>query len=310
VKNCLPRSLTSLLKEISKERDIPISTLKFNARVLRELGLIKIERESNSNVVKLTELGELVLDLIKDDDLDEIINEIREKVRKLRKKLYKILKRLNNSHLESSASLIDILLALFMKWTRIDHIDPKKNVLILSKGHAAPALYLVLSEFGYIPENELDTLGQIGSRLQTHPCRGLPFVHISTGSLGQGLSIGCGLALADRMRGMSRKIYVILGDGELDEGQIWEAAATAANYRLSNLIAIIDRNYQQLNGSTEKVKKKEPLRQKWRSFGWKVIETNAQDYRAFLLAISEAEMTNHLPAVVIARRDYEMSEKL
>lgn len=202
-------------------------------------------------------------------------------------------------HLHSSTSCLNIFLTLIIKWFLLDKRKSRENVLIISKGHAAPALYVILAEFGLIEGKELDDIGKINSKLQTHVTKEIPLVGVSSGSLGQGLSIGNGIALASKIDKKDVKVYVVLGDGELDEGQIWEAALTAAHYKLDNIIAIIDRNGKQLTDSTEKIKAKEPLKDKWRSFGWKVIEV--KNNKQLLEALLIAEEIKGYPVVIIMK---------
>ena len=229
-----------------------------------------------------------------------ILQLLEEKSRKLKRKLVEFLKKFDNFHLSSSLSTIDILLAIFAKWFLIDMSQLDDNVLILSKGHSAPAFYIMLAEFGLIEKDELENFGKLGSRLATHAQKGLPLVKVSMGSLGQGLSIANGIALASKMDGEERKIFVILGDGELDEGQTWEAAMTASHYQLDNIIAIVDRNKNQLNGHTEKIKSKEPLKDKWKSFGWIVFEIDGHSHYQILDALTRAERMKGKPKVIIA----------
>ena len=164
-------------------------------------------------------------------------------------------------------------------------------------------LYATLAHAGYFPVEELNTLRKLGSRLQGHPGRdhGLPGLELSAGSLGQGLSVAVGMALAAKADGKNHSIYSIHGDGELQEGSIWEAAMSATHYHLDNLIAIIDRNGLQIDGSTEKVMTLEPLDEKWRSFGWNVVECDGHDFGAILSAFGKARITFGKPTVIIAK---------
>ncbi len=201
--------------------------------------------------------------------------------------------KLGGNHIYSSLSCADILRAIF-------HVKDKNDVVLLSKGHAAPALYAVLMEMGLIDEEEIEKAGTPSSRLQTHPERGTPGVLLSSGSLGQGLSMANGIALAAKMDGVRRRIFVVLGDGELDEGQIWEAAATTATYELNNVIAIVDRNGRQLTGPTHEIKIKEPLAGRWSAFGWRPVECSGSPEEEILRAIDLAEETGR-PTVLIFR---------
>ena len=185
-------------------------------------------------------------------------------------------------HLAGSLSCIDILIALYFEVLnhRPDQPDwPKRDRFILSKGHGAPAFYVALAMSGYFPEEELLTLRKIGSRLQGHPdSKKLPGIEISTGSLGQGLSAAVGMALGYKIDGRDlSKVFCLMGDGECDEGQVWEAAMFASHNELGNITAIIDRNGYQVDGRTEEVLRLEPLGSKWKSFGWKVSEIDGHN---------------------------------
>jgi len=176
-----------------------------------------------------------------------------------------------------------------------------RDRFILSKGHGAPALYAVLSRLGYFPREELATLRRFGSMLQGHPDSGCtPGVEIPTGSLGQGLSIANGLALAARLNGQHSRIYALLGDGEIQEGQIWEAAMSAAHYGLDNLTAIVDRNRLQIDGHTAEVMSLEPLPQKWQAFGWHTLEVDGHDIPQLLEALKTCRAVSGRPSVIIA----------
>lgn len=209
----------------------------------------------------------------------------------------------NSGHPGGSLSAADIISALYFKVMRHDPKNPNwedRDRFILSKGHVAPVLYAALAESGYFPVEDLITLRQLGSKLQGHPVRGkVPGVEMSTGSLGQGLSMSCGIALAGKMDGKGYKVYCMLGDGELQSGQNWEAAMFAANYKLNNLIAIVDRNRLQICGDTEEVMSLEPLVDKWMAFGWDVIETDGHDIDKVVAAFEEAKADRDSPVVII-----------
>ncbi|MDP0489201.1 MAG: transketolase, partial [Fusobacterium sp. JB020] len=171
-----------------------------------------------------------------------------------------------------------------------------------SKGHAAPALYAVLAEKGYFDKEILMTLRQYGSILQGHPdMKKVPGVEISTGSLGQGLSVANGMALNAKIFKEDYRVYAVMGDGEQQEGQIWEAAMTAAHYGLDNICAFVDTNNLQIDGNVDKVMGVEPLTDKWKSFGWHVIEINGHDFDEIISALDEAKTVKNKPTVVIAR---------
>jgi len=182
--------------------------------------------------------------------------------------------------------------------------DPQwedRDRLVLSKGHAAPAYYAALAEAGYIPVEDLLSLRKLGSHLQGHPCRQkTPGVEMSTGSLGQGLSVANGMALAAKLDRRPSRIYCLCGDGEMEEGQNWEAAMLASHYKLDNITAFIDRNMMQIDGPTEKVMSLEPLADKWRAFGWNVLEINGHDMRQILEACEKASQIKSKPTMIIA----------
>jgi transketolase len=175
--------------------------------------------------------------------------------------------------------------------------------VILSIGHVAPVLYATLAHSGYFPIEELNALRKFGSRLQGHPGRdhGLPGLELSAGSLGQGLSVAVGMALAAKMDQENHTVYCIHGDGELQEGSIWEAAMSASHHHLDNLIAVVDRNGLQIDGNTENVMKLEPLADKWRSFGWQVVECDGNDIKQILKAFEFASQVKNKPTVLIAK---------
>ncbi|ALM74443.1 1-deoxy-D-xylulose-5-phosphate synthase N-terminal domain-containing protein [Thermococcus barophilus] len=207
-------------------------------------------------------------------------------------KLKEMLSEVNNFHLNSSMTCLEILKAVIAK-------KRENDVIILSKGHSAPAFYVILSGLGLLSEDELKSFANLDG-LPSHVIRGFPFIEVSSGSLGQGLSVANGIALASKLEGEERNVYVILGDGELDEGQIWEAAMTSSHYRLDNVIAIVDRNFRQLTGMTEEIMSKEPLAEKWNSFGWEVfeVENNAEK---LLKLLFELDKVKGKPKVIIAK---------
>jgi transketolase len=179
---------------------------------------------------------------------------------------------------------------------------PQRDRFIMSKGHASPLLYAVLAEAGYFSPDMLPTLRKLGSPLEGHPnMRRLPGVEASTGSLGQGLSIGVGHALATRLDGFDSRTYVLLGDGEIDEGQVWEAAMSAAKYKLDNLVAIVDQNGYQQTGPTAEVLDLRPVPPRWTAFGWFAQEVNGHDLKEVLAAFQKAAQTKGQPSAIIAK---------
>lgn len=208
-----------------------------------------------------------------------------------------------SGHPGGSLSYTDVITALFFKVMRHRPGEPgweDRDKFVLSKGHAAPAYYAALAESGYFPVEELITLRKLGSHLQGHPCRAkTPGVEISTGSLGQGLSVANGMALAAKLDRRLTRIFCLMGDGELQEGQNWEAAMLASHYKLDNITAFVDRNKMQIDGPTEQVMSLEPLADKWEAFGWNVIEINGHEMRQILEACEKATQVTGKPTVVI-----------
>ncbi len=206
-------------------------------------------------------------------------------------------------HPGGSLSIAEILTYLYFKEMNIDPKDPKKpkrDRFVLSKGHAAPALYATLALRGFFPVDELITLRQIGSRLQGHPdMKNIPGVDMSTGSLGQGISTAVGMALSSKHFGDNYNVYTILGDGEIEEGQVWEAAMFAANKKLSNLTAFIDLNNLQIDGTIDEVNSAKPVDKKFEAFGWHVITIDGHDYDAIEAALAEAKTVDK-PVAIIA----------
>ncbi len=224
--------------------------------------------------------------------------------KRVRRKIIEIIFRAGSGHPGGSLSGVEIGTALFfhlLVQNPENSHDPKRDRFILSKGHAAPLLYVLLQEAGYFPEEWLNDFRQLGSPLQGHPhSLKCPGVEVSTGSLGQGLSIASGLAWGERYNQHDNHIYVLLGDGELDEGQVWEAAMFASHYKLSNLIAFVDRNKLQIDGPTEQVMALEPLADKWQAFGWDVHNIDGHSFAEIIKAADQAKKSNK-PSLIIAR---------
>ena len=208
-----------------------------------------------------------------------------------------------SGHPGGSLSAADLMAVLFFRNMNHDPSNPQwedRDRFVLSKGHVAPVLYAALAESGYFPIEDLLTLRKMGSRLQGHPVRGkVPGVEMSTGSLGQGLSMSCGIALAGKMDGKDYKTYCLLGDGELQSGQNWEAAMFAGQYQLGNLIAIVDRNHLQITGNTEDAVGLDPLPEKWRAFKWNVIVAKGHSIRQLMEALDKAAEAHSRPTVII-----------
>ncbi len=208
---------------------------------------------------------------------------LTEKALKVRRKIIRMLAKAGSGHPGGSLSMVEILVTLYfadiLRYREEDPFWPERDRVVLSKGHGVPALYAVWSEIGWIPEHMLWTLRKINSPLQGHPDRRkLPILEISSGSLGQGLSVGIGMALAGKMDKKDYRVYVIMGDGEMDEGQVWEGAMFANFHRLNNLTVIVDYNKFQLDGAIEEILDFSPLDEKWRSFGWEVFEVDGHSF--------------------------------
>ena len=210
-----------------------------------------------------------------------------------------------SGHPGGSLSIAEILTYLYFKEMNVDAAEPMKadrDRFVLSKGHAAPALYAVMAQKGYFPVEELKTLRKVGSRLQGHPSMNyLPGVDISTGSLGQGISAACGMALGAKLKGDAFRVYTILGDGEIGEGQVWEAAMYAAAKNLDNLVAFVDNNNLQIDGTVEEVNSPYPIPEKFASVGWNVVEIDAHNFDEIESALENAKATKGKPTAIIAK---------
>lgn len=219
----------------------------------------------------------------------------------LRRLVLRESKRAHVGHIGSSLSVVEIVAALYGGWLRVDHVhDPERDRMILSKGHAALALYCAFHLRGWLTQAELAGYCQDGG-LGVHPELGIPGVDFSTGSLGQGLSMGAGAALAARLDGSPRRVVVLVSDAEHNEGSLWEAAAFAAHQRLDNLVAIVDCNGQQALGHTNEVLDMSPLAERWRAFGWDATEVDGHDVAALTTALDRGGATRGRPHVIVAR---------
>ena len=232
------------------------------------------------------------------------IKEMEAIAKRLRRHIISMTGKAGSGHPGGSLSAVEIATALYFRVLRHNPNDPEwpdRDRFILSKGHAAPLLYATLAECGYFPVEELSTLRQLDSRLQGHTDRTLtPGVEMSAGSLGQGLSFATGVALAGRLNSQEYKVYVLLGDGECDEGQVWEAAMAAAHYKLDNLVAIVDNNGLQIDGWNCDVMNLAPFNEKWRAFNWHVIEVDGHDFTQLIDAFNQAKLIKGQPTVIIA----------
>ncbi len=209
-----------------------------------------------------------------------------------------------SGHPGGSLSIADTLTYLYFKKMNIDPKnpnDPDRDRFVLSKGHTAPALYSALALKGYFPQEEIKSLRHIGALLQGHPCISIDGVDMSSGSLGQGISAACGMALAGKLDGKSYRVYTVLGDGEIEEGQVWEAAMFAAHYKLDNLVAVVDNNGLQIDGKITDVCSPEPITDKFAAFGWHVITVNAHDFDALDAAFTDADTITDKPVVIVQK---------
>ena len=224
--------------------------------------------------------------------------------RRVRRHIVTMTAEAGSGHPGGSLSAVEIVVSVYFRMLRYKASDPswpERDRFILSKAHACPVLYAVLAEAGYFPVDELMTFRKLNSRLQGHAHIMTPGVEMSGGSLGQGLSFGIGTALAARLDGRASRTYVLLGDGECDEGQVWEAAMSAAHYKLDNLVAVVDRNGIQNDRWTNEVMELEPLPAKWRAFGWHTLEIEGHDFSQVLGALEEARETDGKPMAIIAK---------
>lgn len=223
--------------------------------------------------------------------------------REVRQDILRALAKAGSGHTGGSLSIVDILVTLYYKKMRHRPKQPDwpdRDRFILSKGHGAPALYTILAKQGYFDPEYLQTLRCVCGKLQGHPYnRSTPGVEISTGSLGQGLSVANGIAIAGKLDKRGYRVYCLLGDGEVQEGQVWEAAMTAAHYKLDNLCAMIDNNRLQIDGPVCKIMSIEPLREKWDAFGWMTQEINGHNFDEILNALNRAESIKGKPSMLI-----------
>ncbi|RNC69162.1 MAG: transketolase [Desulfuromonadales bacterium] len=235
----------------------------------------------------------------------EKITVLQETARQLRVDIVKALHSSQSGHTGGSLSAIDMVTALYFHTMRHNPAEPKwegRDRFVLCKGHAAPALYVALAHAGYFPKEDLMMLRRLGSHLQGHPdSKGTPGVEVCTGSLGQGLSMANGMALALRLDGSASRVYALLGDGELQEGQVWEAAMAAGHYKLDNLCALVDVNRLQIDGEVAKVMDVEPVTDKFRAFGWNVIDIDGHDMAAIVATLDQAASVKGKPTVIVAR---------
>lgn len=233
------------------------------------------------------------------------LNELAAKSKKIRKEIVSMVYRANSGHLGGSLGATDIVVALYYYIMKHDPGNPRwtlRDRFILSKGHCTPVIYAVLADCNYFPSEDLKTFRRPASHLQGHPFQPkTPGIEASTGTLGLGISTGVGMALAAKLRKESHFYYILCGDGEIQEGQVWEAAMFANKYKLDNVIAFVDRNNLQTDGNTEMVMPLDPLKPKWESFGWHVQEIDGNDFVQIIGAVEAAKKVYERPSVIIAR---------
>ena len=269
---------------MTPDPDLTTKAIDVSASALRVSTEASLSTERKGPTLSVAEMGELA--------------------KRLRRHIVTMIATAGSGHPGGSLSAAEIVTVLYFKEMCHDPADPKwarRDRFILSKGHAAPVLYSALAESGYFPVEELSTLRKLGSRLQGHTdMTTTPGVEMSSGALGQGLSFGIGVALAGRLDLRPYRVYVLLGDGECDEGQVWEAAMAAAHFKLDNLVAIVDHNCIQLDGWTQDIMNLEPLAEKWRSFGWHTFEVDGHDLPAIIDALEKAKLVKGKPTAIIA----------
>ena len=232
------------------------------------------------------------------------IKELEEKAKLIRRLIVQMIAKAGSGHPGGSLSATDLITALFFSVLKHDPKNPKwpdRDRFHMSKGHCCPLWYAVLAESGYFPKETLSSLRQLGSSLQGHPDRRTPGVEVSSGSLGQGLSVALGMSLAAKIDQKDYRVYVLLGDGETQEGNIWEAAMAAAHYRRDNLCAILDYNGFQIDGATKVVMNLDPVANKWKAFGWHTIEIDGHNMQQIINAYAEAKTIKGQPTIIIAR---------
>ncbi len=236
---------------------------------------------------------------------EEKVHELKKLTHRFRNDLIDILYEIQTGHPGGSLSAAEIVTTLYFDKLRVDPKNPKmegRDRFIMSKGHACPILYLNMAEKGYFPKEDLKTLRQMDSHLQGHPCaHKTPGVELSAGPLGLGLGAGLGMALGEKMKKTDGYVYVLLGDGEVQEGGIWEAAMAAAKYKADNLIAILDHNGVQLDGTLEEIMCIGDIAGKFEAFGWEVLHCDGHDIASFSSAVEEAKETKGKPVVIIAK---------
>ncbi|MBZ5576623.1 MAG: transketolase [Acidobacteriia bacterium] len=232
------------------------------------------------------------------------VAELQALAKVIRREIIEMIGTAGSGHPGGSLSAVEIVVQLYFDFMRIDPQNPKwpdRDRFILSKGHACPVLYAAMAEAGLAPKDQLNTLRKLGSVYQGHPdVRFLPSLEASTGSLGEGLSMALGMGLADRLDGRPNRTYVMMGDGEIQEGQIWEAAMSGTFHKVDNVVAIVDYNGIQLDGFVKDIMEVKPLADKWRAFGWNTLEIDGHDFTAIRKALEQAQATKGQPSCIVA----------
>ncbi|MCI0393228.1 MAG: transketolase [Acidobacteria bacterium] len=236
---------------------------------------------------------------------EKTIRFLKNKAFDVRREILKMVHHANSGHIGGSLSAAELVVALYYHIMRHDPRNPKwpeRDRFILSKGHCTPVIYAVLADCGYFPKEDLNHFRRPGWHLQGHPYEPkTPGIDASTGTLGLGLSTACGMALAAKLKGQRHYYYVVCGDGELQEGQIWEAAMFGNKYKLDNVIGFVDRNYLQTDGATEDVMPLEPLAPKWEAFGWRAFEIDGNEFHQIIETVEKAKSMKGKPTMIIAR---------
>lgn len=233
-----------------------------------------------------------------------LLEKLDNKAREVRRDIVTMVHRANSGHVGGSLGATEIVVALYYHLMKHRPDDPQwddRDRFILSKGHCTPVIYAVLADCGYFPKEDLKTFRRPGSHLQGHPAQHkTPGIDASTGTLGLGISTGVGMALGAKLKKKNHYYYILCGDGEIQEGQVWEAAMFANKYKLDNIIAFVDRNYLQTDGNSEKVMPLDPLKPKWESFGWEVFEIDGNDFTQIIQTVEEARNIKGKPTMIIA----------
>lgn len=232
-----------------------------------------------------------------------MVDSLQERAKNIRKNIVEMVYHAASGHPGGSLSVADILTALYFSELRINNVsDENRDRFVLSKGHCSPALYATLSEKGFIPEEDLKSFRKVSSYLQGHPdMKKIPGVDMTSGSLGQGLSVANGMALAGKLDNKDYRVYCVMGDGEIEEGQVWEAAMTSSHYKLDNLCVIVDNNNLQIDGKISDVMSPYPIDKKFESFGFKTLVIDGHNFNEILNAFEIAKQTKNMPTAIIAK---------